>query len=99
MKFLPELHGLTPASARLCLDVERFWLRDLRMPRGLRLLLALSGGADSTALAVILRILSPRLELDLYALTVNHGLRAGSRRRRPLDAAPLRTSEDRLRSA
>lgn len=75
MKFLPELHGLTPASARLCLDVERFWLRDLRMPRGLRLLLALSGGADSTALAVILRILSPRLELDLYALTVNHGLR------------------------
>lgn len=75
MKFLPELRELTPASARLCLNVERFWLRDLSMPRGLRLLLALSGGADSTALAVILRILAPRLRLELRALTVNHGLR------------------------
>lgn len=76
MKLLPELRELTPASARLCLNVERFWLRELSMPRGLRLLLGLSGGADSTALAVILRILSPRLKLELCALTVNHGLRA-----------------------
>ncbi len=75
MKFLPDLRALTPASARLCLNVERFWLRDLGIPRGLRLLLALSGGADSTALALILRILAPRLRLDLRALTVNHGLR------------------------
>lgn len=75
MKLSPDLRALTPASARLCLNVERFWLRELRMPRGLRLLLALSGGADSTALALILRILSPRLKLELCALTVNHGLR------------------------
>lgn len=75
MNSLPELHSLPPASARLCLAVERFCLRRLDLPRGARLVLALSGGADSTALACILHILSPRLKLDLFALTVNHGLR------------------------
>ena len=75
MNSLPELRSLPPASARLCLAVERFCLRRLKLPRGTRLVLALSGGADSTALACILRILSPRLRLGLFALTVNHGLR------------------------
>ena len=75
MNSLPELRSLPPASARLCLAVERFCLRRLKLPRGTRLVLALSGGADSTALACILHILSPRLRLDLFALTVNHGLR------------------------
>lgn len=76
MNFLPNLRCLSPASARMCLAVERFYLRQLALPRGTRLLLALSGGADSTALACILRILSPRLELELFALTLNHGLRS-----------------------
>ena len=75
MNSLPELRSLPPASARLCLAVERFCLRRLKLPRGTRLVLALSGGADSTALACILHILSPRLRLDLFALTINHGLR------------------------
>lgn len=75
MNFLPDLRSLSPASARMCLAVERFCLRQLTLPRGMRLLLALSGGADSTALACILRILSPRLELELSALTLDHGLR------------------------
>lgn len=75
MNSLPELRSLPPASARLCLVVERFCLRRLEIPRGTRLVLALSGGADSTALACILYILSPRLRLDLFALTINHGLR------------------------
>ena len=71
----PTLQTLSPVSARLCLDVERFFLHELRLPRGLRLLLALSGGADSTALALVLRLLASRLDLSLHALTVNHGLR------------------------
>ena len=71
----PALHDLSPAAARLCLEVERFCLRELRLPRGAHLLLALSGGADSTALALILRVLTPRLDLTLQALSVNHGLR------------------------
>ena len=75
MNSLPELRSLPPASARLCLAVDRFCLRRLKLPRGTRLVVALSGGADSTALACILHILSPRLRLDLFALTINHGLR------------------------
>lgn len=75
MNFLPDLHSLSPVSARLCLTVERFCLRHLALPHGMRLLLAISGGADSTALACILRILAPRLEIELSALTLNHGLR------------------------
>lgn len=75
MNVFPTLRGLSPASARLCLAVERFCLRRLALPRGARLLLALSGGADSTALAVILGLLRPRLGLELFALSVDHGLR------------------------
>lgn len=75
MKVFSTLRGLSPASARLCLAVERFCLRRLALPRGARLVLALSGGADSTALAVILALLRPRLDLKLFALSVDHGLR------------------------
>lgn len=38
-------------------------------------MLAVSGGADSTALALILSLLAPRLNLRLSSLSVNHGLR------------------------
>lgn len=75
MNSLPDLRSLSPASARMCLAVERFCLHRLALPHGMRLVLALSGGADSTALACILRVLSPRLGLELFALTVDHGLR------------------------
>lgn len=43
--------------------------------RRARLLLAVSGGADSTALACLLALLRPRLGLELHALTCDHGLR------------------------
>ena len=75
MNSLPDLRSLSPVSARMCLAVERFCLHRLALPHGMRLVLALSGGADSTALACILHILSPRLELELFALTLDHGLR------------------------
>lgn len=74
----PTLRRLAPALARLCLGVERFCRLELGLEPGARLLLALSGGADSTALAVILHMLAPRLGLRLFALSVDHGLRPES---------------------
>ena len=71
----PRLQDLPRASALLCLEVERFCLRHLALPRGSSLVLALSGGADSTALALILSLLAPRLDLQLRGLSINHGLR------------------------
>lgn len=43
--------------------------------RGDRVILALSGGADSVCLTAVLRELSRLLGIRLYALHVNHGLR------------------------
>lgn len=70
-----RLQDLPRASALLCLEVERFCLHHLALPRGSSLVLALSGGADSTALALILSLLAPRLDLQLRGLSINHGLR------------------------
>lgn len=75
---LPTLQQLSPAHARLCLGVERFCRRELALGPGSGLLLALSGGADSTALALVLRLLAPRLTLSLFALSVDHQLRPES---------------------
>ena len=75
----PALQQLPSAHARLCLGVERFCRRELGLAQGSRLLLALSGGADSTALAAVCRLLAPRLGLRLWALSVDHGLRPESR--------------------
>ncbi|MDR2054636.1 MAG: tRNA lysidine(34) synthetase TilS [Desulfovibrio sp.] len=69
----PDIHNLSPASARLCLSVERF-LPSLGLGKGARLLAAVSGGADSMALVLILRILAPRMGLRVSALTVDHGI-------------------------
>ncbi|BAV91907.1 tRNA lysidine(34) synthetase TilS [Candidatus Desulfovibrio trichonymphae] len=74
MNFSLDIHDLSPNSARLCLAVEQFIHGQLGFDRASRLLLAVSGGADSSALALILRILAPRLGLELSAMTVNHGL-------------------------
>jgi len=75
IKSAPTLQNIPPTAARLCLEVERFCLTRLGLAKGSRLLLALSGGADSTALAVVLHLLAPRLRLSLHALSVDHGLR------------------------
>ena len=75
---LPTLQNLSAQTARLCLEVERFCLVRLRLARGSTLLLALSGGADSTALAFVLHLLAPRLGLTLHAMSVDHGLREES---------------------
>lgn len=75
----PTLQDLSPRDARLCLDMGRFCRRELGLAPGSRLLLALSGGADSTALALLLFLLAPRMNLRLSALSVDHGLRPESR--------------------
>jgi tRNA(Ile)-lysidine synthase len=59
--------------------VESF-LKEL-IPDGLEgrtLVLALSGGLDSTALAFIMRLLAPRLKVSLTAAHLDHGLRPES---------------------
>ncbi|MFP5240386.1 MAG: tRNA lysidine(34) synthetase TilS [Acidobacteriota bacterium] len=73
------LSALSPWSAHLCLRVERT-LQGLagQELRGQSLVLAVSGGLDSTALAAMLSILGPRLGLTLHAAHLDHGLRPDS---------------------
>ena len=62
-------------AAQLILSIKKNLLRRGAAP-GKRLLLSLSGGADSTALAVALARLRPSLRLSLSAFHLNHNLRA-----------------------
>lgn len=75
----PRLQDIAPPDAALCLRAARFVREELGVDlHGRRLLAAVSGGADSTALLLILHLLRPKLALDLHALTLDHGLRPGS---------------------
>lgn len=81
------LQALPPAAARLCLEVERELTAHGDMTGALSLhgahcVVAFSGGADSTALLLILHYLRHRLGIDISALHVDHGLRDDS----PLEA-------------
>jgi tRNA(Ile)-lysidine synthase len=64
---------------RLVLNVERFILSEGLIPRASRVLVAVSGGADSTALLAILHRLSQRLDFSLAVGHFNHGLRESAR--------------------
>lgn len=75
---IPELQTLPSRLARLCLDVERFCRDGLKMADGKRWLLAVSGGADSTALLCIMVLLAPRHDWRLHVATVDHQLRPES---------------------
>lgn len=48
------------------------------IPAGSAILLGVSGGSDSLALAITAAFLAPKLDLDVHTLTVDHGLRAES---------------------
>jgi hypoxanthine phosphoribosyltransferase len=48
------------------------------LPRGARVLVALSGGPDSLALAAAAAFVAPRMGLRAGAVVVDHGLQAGS---------------------
>ena len=74
-----KLQELTPTDARLCLGVERFITRELGLSLAKRrLLLAVSGGADSMALLHILYVLRPRLSAELFVMAADHALRPHS---------------------
>lgn len=75
---IPELQTLPSRLARLCLDVERFCRDGLKMADGKSWLLAVSGGADSTALLCIMVLLAPRHNWRLHVATVDHQLRLES---------------------
>lgn len=75
---IPELQTLPSRLARLCLDVERFCRDGLHMADGKSWLLAVSGGADSTALLCIMALLAPRHDWQLHVATVDHQLRPES---------------------
>jgi tRNA(Ile)-lysidine synthase len=73
------LQDLSPVDARLCLGVERFLCRELGLClANQRVLLAVSGGADSMALLHILHVLRPRLLAEFHVLAADHALRPHS---------------------
>ncbi len=74
-----QLGQLSPWGAHLCLRVEAFLRSQAgEFPPGSPLVLALSGGLDSTALLLILRLLAKRLDITLAAVHLDHGLRPES---------------------
>ncbi len=77
--FPEKLQDLPPECARFCLDVERFATQDLGADlRDKRLILSLSGGPDSTALALAFHYLCERNGCTLLAAHFNHQLRPGA---------------------
>ncbi|MFV0349792.1 MAG: tRNA lysidine(34) synthetase TilS [Halodesulfovibrio sp.] len=76
------LRDLTPAQARLCLQVEQFIREGMGLSTealtGAGLLVACSGGCDSTALLIVLRCLQERLGCRLAVAHLDHRLRPES---------------------
>ena len=73
------LQNLSPADAMLCLGVECFITRELGLSlANRRLLLAVSGGADSMALLHVFHVLRPRLLADIHVMALDHALRPHS---------------------
>lgn len=77
--FPMTLKSLAPVDARLALSIHRFVARELRVDwRGSGLVVALSGGMDSSALLILLSALRERLNFSLSAAHLDHGLRPES---------------------
>mgnify|MGYP003623930506 FL=1 len=74
-----RLQDVPAAQAKFCLDVRRFIASELCLDlQGSRILVALSGGADSTALLLNLHYLAPGSGFTLFAAHLDHGLRPSS---------------------
>jgi len=63
------------AEAQFLSSIRRMLTRHRMVARGDRVLVAVSGGADSVALLAALAALAPRLGATLHAAHLNHGLR------------------------
>lgn len=71
-----SLQDLLPKWAHFCLYTERFISHELDVDlKGKRLLVAFSGGVDSTALLLVLHYLSVRNDFSITAGHLNHSLR------------------------
>jgi tRNA(Ile)-lysidine synthase len=79
--------GALPAPVAAVRNAVRAALADL--PAGALVLAACSGGPDSLALAAALAFVAPRAGLRAGAVTVDHGLQAGSAERAAAVAATL----------
>ncbi|MCF8105533.1 MAG: tRNA lysidine(34) synthetase TilS [Desulfohalobiaceae bacterium] len=73
------LQDLSPEAAHLCLDVEKFIRRELDLEvQGKTILIAFSGGVDSTGLALFCRIMQDRWQSRVFAAHLDHNLREDS---------------------
>ncbi|MDL2207754.1 tRNA lysidine(34) synthetase TilS [Desulfovibrio sp. OttesenSCG-928-M16] len=74
-----SLQQLPPAAARFCLGIQRFMEQELGLRlAGQKILVAFSGGADSSALLHCLFYLAPRAGFELVAAHLDHALRPSS---------------------
>lgn len=74
-----DLAALARPQALLCLQVARFVRKHCHISlQGKKLLLAVSGGADSLALLIILAALRAHLGHEIAVLHIDHGLRPES---------------------
>ncbi len=72
------VHGMLHSLASLVGVVRGTVDRHRMIERGDRVLVAVSGGADSVGLALVLRELSAKLDFELLVAHVNHGLRGSA---------------------
>lgn len=71
-----KLQDLNPKAAHLCLGIENFITSKLNTSlKNTTLLVALSGGVDSSALLIILNCLSQKNNCTIHAAHFNHQLR------------------------
>jgi len=80
MNLPARLQDLPPKWAHFCLGIDRFARTDLGVDlTGKRVLAAVSGGADSTALVLICKYLAPSWQAEVEAAHLDHGLRPQSK--------------------
>ncbi|SIN76289.1 tRNA lysidine(34) synthetase TilS [Halodesulfovibrio marinisediminis] len=71
-----KLQELNPKTAHICLGIENFITSKLKTPlKGSVLLVALSGGVDSSTLLIILSCLAQKNGCRIHAAHFNHQLR------------------------
>ena len=74
-----RLQDLPPKWAHFCLSIDHFLSRELHLDlQGRTLLIAISGGVDSTALLLAAHLLKHRWQVSLRAAHLNHNLRSES---------------------